>query len=85
VFTDPLDGALLQAARPMAAATAPSVNSVTKCEMDRRTGLRAAPIPCPGLVALAVSRRAIRPPPILDNLTQRPGSAAYRLAGGLSG
>ena len=47
--TEPLEGALLQAARPMAAATAPTASSVTGRETRRRAALWAAPVPCPGL------------------------------------
>ncbi len=82
--TDPLEGALLQAARPMAAATAPTASSVTGRAALSRAALRAAPVPCPGLVALAVCRRVIRPPSIVDNVSLRPGSEAYGLAGGLA-
>src|SRR5580700_6130780 len=48
--TDSLEGALLQAARPMAAATAPTASSVTGRETDRRAALRAPLVLCPGLV-----------------------------------
>src|SRR5689334_5812056 len=84
VDTDPLEGALLQAARPMAAATAPTVSSVTGREALSRTALRAAPVPCPGLVALAVCGGVIRPPSIVDNVALLPGAVAYGQAGGLA-
>src|SRR6516162_4519117 len=70
--TEPLGAALEQAARPMAAATAPTASSVTGREAPRRAALPAAPVRCPGLVALAVCGRVIRPPSLVDNLAQRP-------------
>ena len=72
VDTDPLEGALLQAARPRAAATAPTASSVTGREALSRTAQRAGSVPCPGLVALGVCGRVIRPPSIVDNVAQRP-------------
>ena len=66
--TDPLGAALEQAARLMATAAAPTASSVTLCEALSR----AAPVLCPGLVALAVCGRVIRPPSIVDNVALRP-------------
>src|SRR6516165_9952376 len=51
--TEPLGAALEQAARPMAAATAPTASNVTGRETPRRAALRAAPISCPGVRASA--------------------------------
>jgi hypothetical protein len=78
VFTDPLEGAVPQAARPMAAATAPTASSVIGRKTARRAALRAAPVPCNGVGALSVSRRVIRPPPILT--ISRNDAAAQRMA-----
>ena len=57
--TDPLGAALLQAAKPRAAATEATASIVTGRENLSRAALLAAPVPCPGIRVLAVCGRVI--------------------------
>src|SRR5690348_16097521 len=64
--TDPLEGALLQAVRPTAAATAPTASSVTGRENPSRAARRAAPVPCPDFRVFTVCGRVIWVPSFVN-------------------
>jgi hypothetical protein len=72
VDTDPLEGALLQAARPMAAATEATASIVTGRENHSRAALQAAPFPCPEIRVLAVCGRVISVPSVVNHVAQQP-------------
>src|SRR6516162_6360130 len=79
-LTDPLELALLHAARPMATATAPTARTVTGRENPSRAFVRAAPVPSHGIRVLALFGRVIWVPSFVNHVAQQPPGMAYGLA-----
>jgi hypothetical protein len=80
VVTEPLGAALEQAARPMAAATAPTASSVTGRETYRRAALREARVPGSDSGAWAAYARVIWLPSFVTMSRNSPRGTAYGLA-----
>src|SRR5689334_1482387 len=70
--TEPLGAALLQADKPMAAATEATASIVTGRANLSRAALRAAPVPCPEIRMLAVCKRVIWAPSLVNRVAQQP-------------